>query len=163
MKLWQFLVLLAVVAGGFGFVFLSLQGDGTGAYAPVVQKVPFTQGFYAGTTRQLSVDNAGNLTTSGTVTLNGETTLGNCATATWNPGSLASSSIDGINETSTDIALSGSALGDVCFGSLTSATSTSAVFLCNISGTATGTLTLLNTGTGALDLVTGTAKVCYFD
>lgn len=103
------------------------------------------------------------LTITGATTLTGETTLGNCGTATWNPASLASSSVDGINEASTDIALTGAALGDVCFGSLDSATSTSAVFLCNISGTATGTITLLNTGTGALDLATGTAKVCYFD
>lgn len=100
---------------------------------------------------------------NGGITLTGETTLGNCATASWNPGSLASSSADGINETSTDIAVTGAALGDSCIASLDSATSTSAFFGCNISGTATGTITLLNTGTAALDLATGTAKICYLD
>ena len=100
---------------------------------------------------------------SGTVALNGETTLGNCGTLTWNPGSIASSSIDGISATSTDVAVAGAALGDVCIASLDSATSTSAIFSCNISATATGTITMLNTGTAALDVVTGTAKICYFD
>ena len=84
-----------------------------------------------------------------------------CVTATWNPGSLASSSIDGISATSTDIALTGAVAGDLCDASLTSATSSSALVNCTISGTATGTIQLLNIGSAALDLATGTAKVCY--
>lgn len=103
------------------------------------------------------------LTITGAATLSGEITLGNCGTATWNPGSLASSSVDGISATTTDIAVPGAALGDSCIASLDSATSTSALFSCNISGTATGTITLANTGSAALDLATGTAKICYFD
>lgn len=127
------------------------------------QTESFMQGLSAGTSRQLTLSNVGALVTSASVTLNGETTLGNCGTATWNPGSLASSSVDGISATSTDIVVTGAALGDSCIGSLDSATSTSAIFSCNISGAATGTITLLNTGSAALDVVTGTAKVCYFD
>lgn len=103
----------------------------------------------------------GSFTVSGVTTLNGETTLGNCGTATFNPGAIATSTLAAA--TTTDIALPGAALGDVCLASLTSATSTFAQVTCNISGTATATLQLVNLDVTALDLATGTAKVCYFD
>ena len=107
---------------------------------------------------------SGAVTHQGITTLTGETTLGNCGTATWNPGNLAATSTLSGAATTTDIAVAGAAMGDTCFGSLDSATSSAATFHCNISGNATATLTLINTGYNtALDLVTGTAKVCYFD
>ena len=89
-----------------------------------------------------------------------ETTF-SCATASWNPGSLATSTIT--NATSVDIALPGAVVGDLCQGSFTSATSTSIAVDCNIAATATGTMQLTNLGitNAAIDLATGTAKVCY--
>lgn len=98
-----------------------------------------------------------------TVNLTGETTLGNCGSATWNPASVASSSVDGISSVTTDIAVPGLALGDICVASLDSSTSTSAFFTCTATGAATGTISLFNRGTAALDLATGTAKICYFN
>lgn len=83
-----------------------------------------------------------------------------CNTASWNPLSIGTSSVN-IAATSTDIALTGAVVGDTCSGSLTSATSSAARIQCTITGNATATLGLLNTGTAALDLATGTAKVCY--
>lgn len=97
------------------------------------------------------------------VVFHDEITLNNCGTATWNPGSLASSSVDGVSATTTNVTVTGLALGDSCIGSLSSATSTAALFSCNVSAANTGTVTLINTGSVALDLATGTAKVCYFD
>lgn len=90
-----------------------------------------------------------------------DVTLGTCATATWNPGSVATNTLAAV--TSTDIALSGAAVGDVCLAALTSATTTDAQLTCTITGAATGTIQLVNLGTGALDLATGTASVCYFN
>lgn len=84
-----------------------------------------------------------------------------CATSSWNPGSIATSTIT--NSTSTDIVLSGSVMGDFCVGSLTSATSSAIRVKCDISGAATATISITNLGTtnAAIDLATGTAKVCY--
>lgn len=90
-----------------------------------------------------------------------EVTLSNCGTKTFNPGSIATSTLAAA--TSTDIALAGAALGDVCFGSLTSATTTDAQITCVVTQTATATLSLVNLGAAAVDYATGTAKVCYFD
>jgi hypothetical protein len=53
---------IALFAGVIGGLFSSGNGGIVGALAPIRQKESFTQGFYAGTTRQLSVDNSGNLT-----------------------------------------------------------------------------------------------------
>lgn len=82
-----------------------------------------------------------------------------CATATWNPASAGTSSVNAAI-VSTDITLPGAVMGDSCLGSLTSATSSNASISCFITGTATATIRMLNIGTGALDLATGTAKVC---
>ena len=84
-----------------------------------------------------------------------------CATATWNPAEI------GINTSSTStasttIALVGSALGDTCVASITSATTTAVVPGCNVNVAGTSTITLQNNGITALDLSTGTARVCYF-
>ena len=83
-----------------------------------------------------------------------------CATATWNPPSVGTSTVN-VAATSTDIALTGAVMGDTCTGSLTSATTSAASVNCFITGTATATIRLLNIGASALDLATGTAKVCY--
>lgn len=84
-----------------------------------------------------------------------------CATATFNPGSLATSTIT--NATTTDIALTGAVTGDTCSASLDSATSSAIAVACNITGNATATLRVSNLGTtnAAIDIATGTAKVCY--
>lgn len=83
------------------------------------------------------------------------------ATTSWNPGSVGTTSVNAA-ATSTDIALPGAVMGDYCFGSLTSATSSAASIHCFITGTATATLRLLNLGSTALDLATGTAKVSLY-
>ena len=85
-----------------------------------------------------------------------------CATATWNPGSVASSgAASGLYVTSTDIALPGTVAGDLCVASLSSATSSGLSTDCTITGTATATIALYNISGSAIDPATGTAKVCY--
>lgn len=83
-----------------------------------------------------------------------------CATATWNPPAIGTSSV-ALAATSTDIALSGSVVGDTCSASLSSATSSDARLGCVIAANATATLQVQNLGSASLDLATGTAKVCY--
>lgn len=128
----------------------------------------FTRGFSGGGTNQFVVDSSGNVSSSASgnfssVTLNNGSSSSRhvCTTATWNPGSLASSSVDGVSATSTDVALSGATTTDMCDVALSSATSTAASVKCHISGNATATIRLINFGTAALDLATGTARVCY--
>ena len=85
-----------------------------------------------------------------------------CATATWNPGSVASSgATQGGYVTSTDIALAGAVMGDTCSASLSSATSSGLSTDCTVTNTATATIALYNISSGAIDPATGTAKVCY--
>lgn len=84
----------------------------------------------------------------------------NCVTATWNPASTAGTSVSS-SDTSVDIPIPGAVMGDTCVGSLTSATTSAAQIECNITGTATATISEVNTSGGALDLATGTAKACY--
>jgi hypothetical protein len=88
-------------------------------------------------------------------------TAHNCATSSWNPGSLSTSTVG--NATTTDIALTGAVVTDKCEAVLSSATSTALNVECNITGTATATLTLYNNGTtnAAIDVATGTAQVCF--
>ena len=98
--------------------------------------------------------------TAGTFSVGGgtEIDLYRCGTATWNPGSIATSTF--AQATTTDIAITGAALGDVCIASLTSSTSTLAQLTCAITATATSTIQLVNLGEVALDLASGTARVC---
>lgn len=103
--------------------------------------------------RTLTLDIASSTLTMGTMT------LGDCVSTTWNPPSVATSSVN-LAATSTDIAFSGIAMGNMCVGSLTSATSSAASVTCFVTGSGTTTLRLLNLGSTALDLATGTAKVC---
>lgn len=83
-----------------------------------------------------------------------------CNTVSWNPPAVGPY-VAATSSTSTDILLTGAVLGDLCSASLTSATSSAADISCNVSATGTSTISLYNTGTIALDLATGTAKVCY--
>ena len=98
--------------------------------------------------------------TDGTFSVGGgtEIDLYNCATATWNPGSIATSTLAAA--TSTDIALSGAVLGDVCIASLTSATTTAAQLTCAVTATGTSTIQLVNISETAVDYATGTARTC---
>lgn len=104
----------------------------------------------------VEADGGFQITTSGTLV-----TGYKCATSTWNPGSLTVAT--GTSPaTTTDIALSGAALGDICTASLSSATTTDASIECNIAQAATATIQLSNIGrNNALDYATGTAKVCF--
>lgn len=112
----------------------------------------------------LTVDSltTGSVTNSGAATIGGGTSISKyqCAMATWNPPSLATSTPNGA-ATSTDIALSGAVLGDLCVASLTTATTSAVSVNCNISATGTSTIRVINTSLGNVDLDSGTAKVCY--
>ncbi len=100
--------------------------------------------------------------TGGILIGSGGTAISNykCATSTWDPGSLGTSTV-ALAATSTDIAISGAVMGDTCSGSLTSATTSAASVNCSITGTATATIRVINLADAALDLGSGTAKVCY--
>ncbi len=157
---------LLVVALLFGLA--ALVGNTSHIFGAQVQNdlFYFTGGIKVGNSSQYAIDSSGNVTTSGKLTLGASGTALStikCATATYDPGSLAAyvSSTVATSVTSTDIALPGAVMGDICIASLTSSTSSSASVGCIISGTATSTLTLQNKGGSALDLASGTAKVCY--
>lgn len=123
-----------------------------------------------GTTNLDSLELSGTLTSagivnSGTMTVGGGTAISkySCTTASWNPGSVATSTIT--NSTSSDIALSGAVVTDICGASLSSATSSAIRVGCAITGAATATISITNLGTtnAAIDLATGTAEVCYWN
>ncbi len=126
----------------------------------------FSEGATFGSSGQFTISNTGAITNTAAITATGGITIGSgtaidlvkCATATWNPGSIATSTL--AQATSTDIALSGAVLGDICIASLSSSTSTAAQVTCAITGTATSTIQLVNIGETALDLASGTARVC---
>lgn len=101
------------------------------------------------------------LTNSSTMTVGGGTAITEhaCATATWNPASIATSTLAAV--TSTTITLTGAAMGDTCEGALSSATTTDIIVSCGVTGTASGSIFLTNVGASAVDLATGTARVCY--
>ncbi len=83
-----------------------------------------------------------------------------CATATWKPASVGAYNT-ATSVTSVDIALPGAVMGDRCDGSLTTATTSSADFACNISNTGTSTLILYNISASPItNIATGTATVC---
>lgn len=116
----------------------------------------FTSGIKLGSAGNTSIGSDGSLTlNSGTAVTNYK-----CATASWNPPAVGPY-VSSTSSTSTDILLTGSVMGDLCKASITSATSSSADVVCNITSTGTSTIVLYNIGTSALDLATGTAKVCY--
>ncbi len=89
---------------------------------------------------------------------NTEVTARSCTSlANFNFASLAS-----VSSTVTGFSMTGQAVADLCEVSLSSDTSTVAHTLsCNFPTTASTTITLFNGNTAALDLATGTLKVCY--
>ena len=110
----------------------------------------------------------GTLDVAATATFSGATVLGSsgtaisnykCATGTWDPGSIGTSTL--LFTTSTDIALTGAVMGDTCKGSFSTTTTNGIKVECGITGTATGTLFLTNWSAAAINLGSGTAKVCY--
>lgn len=81
-----------------------------------------------------------------------------CATATWNPGVINSTTT-----ATTTVSLSGAVVGNLALGTF-SAVSSSDVWIAEAKVTETGTTTIflraLPTQTADLNLVTSTAKVC---
>lgn len=145
----------AQVVGGTSYDVSNLVGD---VYNGISRVLVLSGGYVVGPVSSTAVA-ANSLTISGGTAITGR----KCATATWNPGSLDPfvSSTVATAVTSTNIALSGAVMGDLCEGSLSSGTSSAASINCFMSGTATATIRLINLGSTALDLATGTAKVCY--
>ncbi len=84
-----------------------------------------------------------------------------CNTVSYNPPALGIYS-SATSSATTTIALVGAVAGDTCLASLTTATTTDADLACHINAAGTSTLTVYNVGATALDLATGTARVCYF-
>lgn len=110
------------------------------------------------------IDGSGNWVGSGTVTVgSGGTAITKyvCATATWNPGAMSSSTV-----ASTSLLLAGSALGNVTLASFDAVSST-AEWIAEGKVTAVGSTTIFlrpQLGTQAylagLDLGTSTARTC---
>ena len=135
----------------------------------------FQQGFYVGTGRQLSIDNAGLLTTSGGITNTGAFTIGSGGTsinlykcysnATFDPGSVSSSTASA----SVAFLTPNASAGDIVLVSLDTVTSTELWFVEGKvtagSGTAgaSSTLYLWGGGGDAINLSTTTAKLCIIN
>lgn len=83
----------------------------------------------------------------------------NCGTATWNPASIATSTIDGAAYATTSVTLTGAAIGDLCLASF-SVTSTAAAFSCDIVEANTAVVKLANVSSIPLDMATGSLKTC---
>lgn len=87
----------------------------------------------------------------------------NCATLSWDPAAISSST-----SASTTMTLAGVALGDIVTASFGSASSTADWFATgNVAGAGTSTIILQSvpgsaTFNAGLDHVTSTARVCYF-
>lgn len=150
-------VIVALLVVGVGFLFfggngnLSASGLGPNHY----QADNFLQGLFAGTAGQSKFSNTGVLTLGASGT--GVTTY-RCATSSWNPASVGSSTV-----ATTSVPLTGSVLGDVVDNpSLT--TSTQGLDLFGyVSSNATATVILSQPGgsAAAIDLATTTLKVCF--
>lgn len=99
--------------------------------------------------------------TVGSLTLDTGSTINehNCGTNTaYDPPSLAN-----LATTTKDVAVTGAAVGDLCIASLSSATGTEPYVLsCNITGSATATVSILNTSGLTVNNPTGTLRACYF-
>lgn len=100
-----------------------------------------------------------NIASSTVVTLPTPTLGGTCATATYDAPSMGTSTIN-LASASTTLTLTGAVAGNFCVGSLTTATSSDVSVMCNITGTASATVSLINRASTATDLASGTVKAC---
>jgi hypothetical protein len=163
------IAVLAVALLGLGYLLhLAAADQSFGATGQTHYQIEsFLRGLTFGTTRQGTLASDGSLTVVG-ITNSSGTSIGSgtviqkykCATATWNPPSLGTSSVT-LAATTTDILLTGAVAGDLCVGSLTTATTSLAGVSCVITASGTSTIRAVNYSAAALDLDSGTAKVCY--
>ncbi len=153
-----FIAVLAVALLGLGLLGFVKANNPLGATGQTHYQIEsFLRGLTFGTTRQ------GTLGSDGSLVIGSGTTISKfkCATATWDPPTLGTSSVT-LSATTTDIALSGAVAGDLCIGSLTTATTSAAGIGCVITASGTSTIRAINYGAVAsLNLDSGTAKVCY--
>jgi hypothetical protein len=85
-----------------------------------------------------------------------------CATASWNPGSMTTSTA-GTIATTTAVTITGAKAGSICFASLTSATSTDAMpVTCRVTAANTARVSIVNMTGATTDLATGTLRACSF-
>ena len=154
-----------VLALGAGFLVsrMSMGASNLGAVVGVGEVQTntfwFYNGLYAGATQQFSVSSAGAVTAAGGVTVGSSGTKVSafaCYTATWNPGTVTSSTY-----ASTTLSTPGVALGDIEYASI--ATSTQNLTLeANVlsAGSSTAILSVPSTGVSSA-VATTTVKICY--
>lgn len=101
-------VVLSLVIGSFFF------GSVLNVGGPQIDNTNevFKYGLRAGAAQTQVIDSSGNLVSSYKLGGGTQVTKFSCATATWNPGSVATSTIT--NATSTDVPLAGAVVGDIC-------------------------------------------------
>lgn len=120
----------------------------------------FLEGVYAGAAREFTITRTGSTTVPAfRVDAGSYINEWNCNTnSSYNPPSLVTN-----GTTTVDIALTGAALGDVCGDvSLTSATSSGPYLMsCAVTGSATGTVSIVNLSGATVDNATGTLRACY--
>ena len=88
-----------------------------------------------------------------------------CGTGTYTFGSVASSgnATTGLNATTTQLNVTGAAVGDLCLVSFSQATATGKYgFGCYFDAATTSTVQLVNFDSAAIQFATGTLRVCYF-
>jgi Tfp pilus assembly major pilin PilA len=85
-----------------------------------------------------------------------------CATATWDPPALTTSGVPLTSAVSLALTLPGAAVGDVCFASHTTATTTVPVSItCRIDAASSSVITVANNSSSSYDIISGTAKACF--
>jgi hypothetical protein len=158
-----FLVTLFAGYGLHSSGLLGAAGPGPTHY----QAENFLQGLYAGVAGQFAVTNTGGVTASSLTVGTSGTALSKyvCGTATWNPGSVASSGAAVTapnNATSVVVESSGSfVVGKPMIVSLSSATGTGRyAFSAYAHQTGSSTAVLVNNDIAAIDFATGTLSVC---
>jgi len=117
-------------------------------------------------TGAVSLGGAVTFTSAGSATFNAEVTLGNCGTALFRPGAIASE-----EEQRTGVTVTGIAAGDVALVSWDPATATSSLqtlslnLLAYASSTNLAEAVFFNSSSSASAAVanSGTIKVCYLD
>lgn len=110
----------------------------------------------------------GNLAVTGTTSLTGETTLGNCGTASYTIPALGPRNGTGAGYATTSVTVTGAALGDHALISHSTTTQALAVYgvvsVAQVTAADTATVSFFNpTLTTSTAITTSTLKVCYFD